>query len=274
MRYLPREDAPFGDKAWAQIDEAVTGSAKSQLAGRRVLDVVGPLGFATRVLDLGEHPADAKATFHDAAAGITAPATLPIPLLHAEFALPIRSLAAAEEGKAPLDTAGAAMAAIACARLEDELIFHGNKALGISGLLSGPGAGKVKLGDWSAEGQAIDDIVKAVNVLDAAGFPGPYTAALAPALYNALFRRYAQGNMTHMDHARQIITEGLVKAPALAAGGVVLAAGKEFARIVLARDMAAAYVGPAGTDYELVILESVCPLVTVREAVCVLESKA
>ncbi|MFQ6097122.1 MAG: family 1 encapsulin nanocompartment shell protein [Armatimonadota bacterium] len=271
MRYLPRGDAPFGDGIWEHIDEAVIGAAKSQLAGRRLLELVGPLGFETRALDRGEGAADVEEAFGGASAAMTAPRTTPIPLLHSEFRLPIRSVAAAEATKAPLDLSAAANAAIACARLEDALVFHGSKALDIEGLLTASGASRLTVSDWSQEGAAVDDLIKAITGLDEAGFSGPYAAALAPALHNALFGRYKQGNMTYLDHARQALTAGIVKAPVLASGGVVLAAGKQFASIVVGRDMTTGFIGPSGTDYEFIVLESICPAITVGEAICVLE---
>jgi uncharacterized linocin/CFP29 family protein len=272
MRYLPREAVPITDRVWEMIDQAVIGPAKTQLAGRRLLETYGPFGFGTRTLDHKEHTASAEATFGDARASMTAPRTTPIPLIYAGFRLSIREIAAAEERGTLLDLDAPAKAAVACARLEDQLIFSGNKDLGIEGLLTTPKASKVRLSDWSQLGQPVEDLLKAVNALDAAGFPGPYTAALAPSLFNALYQRYTEASLTQLEHARQIITGGLVKAPTLANGGVVLAAERHFASLVLAQDMTPAFVGPTATDYEFLVVESLVPRITVPEAICVLEA--
>jgi len=272
MRYLPREAAPISDRVWEMIDQAVIGPAKMELAGRRLLDIYGPLGFGTRSLDHEERPVAAEASFGDARASMSAPQTSPIPLIYSEFTLAVREVAAAEERGSLLDLDAPARAAIACARLEDTLIFQGNRDLGIGGLLTTPGASKVRLGDWAQLGQPVDDLIKAVNALDAAGFPGPYTAALAPALYNSLFRLYERGFRTQLEHARQVISAGLVKAPTLASGGVVLASERHFASLVLAQDMTPAFVGPTAASYQFVILESLSPRITVPQAICVLET--
>ena len=179
-------------------------------------------------------------------------------------------MAAAEERDNPLDLAQVANAAIACARLEEAVIFQGDKALGIEGLLTVSDASRVKLGDWSKVGQPIEDLIKAVDALGGAGFPGPYAAALAPAPFNALFRVYEDSNLTQMEHVRQMITAGLAKAPTLPSGGLVSAAGKQFASILLAQDMTPAYVGPAGPNYAFVVLESLCARIPVPQAICVL----
>jgi len=236
-----------------------------------LLEIEGPFGFGFRSMEMGERSAAGEASFAGARATITATHMVPIPLLQAGFTLPVRDVAAAEEGHALLDVGPVAKAAVACARLEEELVFHGNRALGIEGLLTSPKSAKVMLGDWSKLGQPLEDLVKAAAALDAAGFPGPYAAALAPGLYNELFRIYEHSNVTQLEHVRQLLPAGVVKAPALTTGGVVIAAIREFASILLAQDMLAAYVGPSGANYEFVILESLCPRITMPETICVLQ---
>ncbi len=71
-----------------------------------------------------------RATFHDITATATSAPVLPIPLLRAEFSLPVRDIAAAEETGNLISLAQVAIAAIAAARLEDQLIFHGNREVG------------------------------------------------------------------------------------------------------------------------------------------------
>jgi uncharacterized linocin/CFP29 family protein len=91
-------------------------------------------------------------------------------------------------------------------------------------------------------------------------------------LYNALFLRYPQGAMLQMEHAREVITGGMVKALTLKSGGVVMQAGRHVATIIVGQDLTVAYVGPSGTSYELVVVESLAPRVFIPEAVCVLEA--
>ncbi len=272
MRYLPREEAPISERVWEMIDGAVLGSAKSQLAGRRLLEIAGPYGFGYRAIDRGEQDAGVEVKRGGATASLSSAQTQPIPMLSSSFALSIREVAAAEEHGMQMELKPAVDAAIATAHLEDRLVFEGNKALGIAGLLTVGGAAKVKLGNWSDVGKAVDDLIAAVNALDAAGFAGPYTAGLAPALYNALFLRYPQSDMLQLEHARAIVTGGIVKALTLKSGGVVMAAGRHVATIVVGQDMTAAYVGPSRTDYEFAVIASLAPRIFIPEAICVLEA--
>lgn len=273
MRYLPREAAPFGERLWEQIDRTVIGAASSQLAGRRLLEVSAPLGLGVRAIGKLEKPVEGEGSFHGVTATLTSAQTLPLPLLRSQFALSIRDVAAAEEAGNPIDLAGVALAAIATARLEDALVFHGNSTLGVEGLMTAPGAASVGLGDWEQLGQPAEDLIEAATTLGAAGFPGPYAAALAPRLHDALYRVYEDSNLTQLEHARQIITGGIAKAPALRTGGVVVTVGSQFAHILLGQDMTAEFVGPSGADYEFVILEALVPRISVPQAICVLESE-
>jgi uncharacterized linocin/CFP29 family protein len=254
------------------IDEAALGAAKSQLAGRRLLEISGPYGFGYRAVDATERPAGGEVKRGEATAVLSSAQLQPVPMLSAGFTVAMRDIAAAEEHGVRLELKSAVEAAIATAHLEDKLIFEGNTGLGIAGLMTVAGAAKVKLGNWGDVGKAADDLIAAVNALDAAGFPGPYTAALAPSLYNALFLRYPQSDMLQMEHAREIITGGMVKAATLKSGGVVMQAGKHVATIMVGQDMTVAYVGPSGTSYEFVVVESLAPRVFIPEAVCVLEA--
>ena len=272
MRYLPREDAPISERVWDMIDGAVLNAAKSQLAGRRILEITGPYGLGYRGIDQGERAAGMEASWADATAALSSAAIQPVPMLSAGFLIPIRDVASAEEHGVRLELSPAVNAAVATARLEDKLIFEGNKALGIPGLLNVAGAAKVKLGDWGDVGTGVDDLVAAVNALSAAGFPGPYAAALAPTLYNALYMRYPDSDLLQMEQAREIVTGGIAKAVSLKSGGVVLATGRYFATIVMGQDMTPAFVGPSGTNYEFVVVESLAPRVIIPETICVLEA--
>ncbi len=154
MRYLAREEAPFGARIWEMIDRTVVGAARSQLAGRQLLELIGPLGFGTRAIGRLEAQIGNQASFHDITATATSAPVLPIPLLRAEFSLPVRDIAAAEEAGNLISLAQVAVAAIAAARLEDQLVFHGNREIGLDGLLNAPGSERVKVGGLGPNRQA------------------------------------------------------------------------------------------------------------------------
>lgn len=265
-QYLHRGDAPFGDSVWEQIDRAVVEAAKSQLSGRRLLSTIGPFGLGFKTLPLADAEAKGKKS-EDVTVSVAA--GVPLAMLRSEFSLPARDIAVHEQSGVPLDLAGAAKAAIAVARQEDSLVYYG--VGGVTGLLNTPGTHTIKLKLWKEIGAAVEDVISAVTELDGAGFHGPYTLALAPTTYNLLFRRYAQGNQTELEHIRQIATDGVVKAPGLSVGGVLVDTGCPFAAIVLGQDLMTGFVGPAGGQYEFSISETLALWVKQPQAVCVLK---
>jgi len=155
------------------------------------------------------------------------------------------------------------------AEKEDRILFSGLP--GIDGLLNAEGAGSLTLTKWDKVGAAADQIINAVTKLDEAGFHGPYSMALAPALYNLLFRRYPQGDGTELDHIRSIVTDGVVKAPALRKGGVLLASGSQYTSVAIGQDMVTGFNGPIGDLLEFQIYESLALLIRAPESILVLK---
>jgi uncharacterized linocin/CFP29 family protein len=260
-KYLAREDAPFGSEVWDKLDEVMKTAAKSQLVGRRLLDVEGPYGLGLKAVPLPDPEMEDDS-------GITLGGVLPLAWIEKVFTLGVRDLAAYERDKVVLSTSRVAEAAVEAARLEDELIFHG--AGGMDGLMTVEGANQVNLSGWEEVGTAADEIIGAITTLDEAGFHGPYALALAPGRYNALFRLYGQQNRSELEHIRMMVTDGIYKAPILNDGGVLVATGRLSATIVLGQDMTVGFIGPVGPRIEMTISESLTLRIRRPNAICVL----
>jgi uncharacterized linocin/CFP29 family protein len=267
-KFLHRKDAPFGDEVWNKIDQTVVEAAKSQLCGRRLIKIQGPYGLGLKTLPTSECPVDEKLP-----EGVQMAASCAIPLVavRAGFTLAARDIAAFEQSALPLDLSEAANAAINCAKQEDALVFNGSKKLAMRGLLNAEGAGSMKLKPWNNIGTAAENIIEAVTALDDQGFHGPYALALAPKLYNLLFRRYPQNGSTELEHIKEIVTDGIVKAPVIASGGVLLCTGGPFASIVLGQDLMAGFVGPANGHYDLLVCETLTLWLKEPKSICVLK---
>jgi uncharacterized linocin/CFP29 family protein len=235
-------------------------AAKSQLAGRRILAIEGPFGFGLKVIPVNDC---------DLGGGISGSTFVPVNEIKAEFSLGKRDLASFEKDKLILDLDPVACAAIDCAAKEDQIIFHGIP--GAPGLLTSEGSSVQTLTKWDKIGTAADQVIESVTKLDDAGFHGPYCMALAPSLYNLLLRRYPQGDGTELDHIQRIVTDGVVKAPVLKKGGVLLASGRQYATIVVGQDMTIAFNGPVGDGLDFYVTESLALLVRAPEAICVLK---
>jgi uncharacterized linocin/CFP29 family protein len=266
--YLNRDDAPFGEGVWEQIDNTVVEAAKSQLSARRLLHAIGPYGAGVKTLPFRDAPASGETV---KGATVESSCLVPVAMVHSEFSLSVRDIAASEQAGTPLDLDAAMWAAMNCARQEEQLIYNGFAPLQTVGLLNSPGTRSVKLRPWNAVGDAVEDVIAAVTELDSAGFAGPYALALTPKSYNHLFRRYQYGDRTEMDHVRQIVTDNIVKAPAMPGGGVLVDTSGPYANIVIGQDMMTSFVGPSPARYEFSIIETAALWLRAPEAVCVLK---
>jgi uncharacterized linocin/CFP29 family protein len=258
-KYLARADAPFGSDVWELLDAVMIKVAKRELVGRRLLHIEGPYGLDLKSVPLRDI---------EAASGLTISSSLPVPLLHKTFTLGTRDLAEFEAGQVSLDTRPVAKAALAVSQLEDGLIFNG--VAGMPGLLNEKGTSESKLSAWDEVGMAANDIMAALSKLDQAGFHGPYALALTPERYNQLFRLYPGGNQSELAHLKEMVTDGIHKAPILRSEGVLLATGTQYASIMIGQDMTIGFLGPEETEIAFSVLESLTLRVLVPPAICVL----
>jgi len=267
-KYLHREDARFGKAVWEKLDKTVVEAAKARLAGRRLLPIEGPYGPGLKALGFADQDAGGAISER---VRLRTGSLRPVPVIESAFTLSMRDIAAYEGNSDALDLKPAVDAALLCADQEDALIFRGVKEACLEGLLNAKGAQKNKLSDWKEVGRAVDNILEAVNKIEAAGFRGPYALALSPPRFNMLLRRYPDGNQTELEHLRQVVTEGIVKASVLSAEAVLITAVKELADIVVGQDLTTSLVGMRGRDYEFAVFETAALRLSEPASVCVLQ---
>ena len=214
--YLGREEAPVAESTWKPSIQLLQKRRKAYCQGGNCCRLKDLLGLGVKAVPLGDAE---KGGF-----GISG--MLPLISVSKSFSLGKRDIAAFERDNLPVNWEKVAMAAIGCAKEEDNIIFRGTGQA--PGLLTTKGSGSVSLSSWNTVGKASDDLIKAVTHLDEEGFHGPYSLALAPARYNLLLRRYPQGG-TELEHLQAIVGDGVIKAPVLEDGGVIIASGKQYA---------------------------------------------
>jgi uncharacterized linocin/CFP29 family protein len=259
--FLTREAAPIGEELWELLDKTMLDVARSELAGRRLLEIDGPYGLGLKDVALADE---------EVADGVFVGASLPLTYIQRRFTLYARDLAAYERERSSLDLMPLVAATLDVAHKEDELVFSGSPRT--QGLLTTKGTLSVSLTDWSKVGAAQDDFIAAVNALDGAGFHGPYAAALAPSRYNLLLRRFETAAVSELEVIASMATAGVFKASSLADGGVILQAGKEFAHIVVGQDLSLGFNGPVEGKLEFYVAESLATRVVVPSSVCVLKA--
>lgn len=266
-KFLNRSDAPFSEKVWDLIDSTVAESGRSVATVRRIVHTEAPRGFDLRSLP-GPESEVAKESNEDISVSVS-PST-PVVAVQSQFSLGARDIQGYEESGITFDVSGISRAAKRCIEKEDQILLNGSIAAGVPGLTNTEGVHSSKLGEWKEPGIAAEDLMKAVDKLDSAGFHGPYALALTPSLYNHLFRKYPNSPTLEIDHLRALVTEGIVKAPALKKGGLLIASGKWNVSVVLGQDLMAGFDGPEGRVYEFTLSESIGLRIQEPESVCVL----
>jgi uncharacterized linocin/CFP29 family protein len=267
MDYLNRTQAPFSGDVWKEIDEAANEAAAERLTGRRFLDMEGPFGVGLTTIEVGND--DYCRQPKPGEAGAIMGRAIPVPMLRRSFRMSIRRLAAHIENGQPLDLAPAQDAAEAIADREEEFVYRGQPDFGVYGLQTVEGRQHLDGGDWSAVDRALEDALAAATRLDESGFRGPYALALAPSLYNGLFRIYPGTDTMQLEHLRRLCTRGIYKAPI--EGGVLVDA--RVGVVIMGQDLRAGYIGQDGVHYELYLTESLVLRIDEPKAICTISAR-
>ena len=254
--------APESPELLNKIEEAAVSAARDILTGRRIIDVEGPYGLGLTAVEVGNDdlcrepgPGEASAVLSHA---------LSLPMIYRRFSLSRRRIAAFREMGQPLNLKVVEDAAQAVAMREEDFIYQGQPDFHVHGLLTAAGRNTLQGGDWGSVDQVLDNVIAAVNALDGKGYRGPYGLALAPALYNNLFRRYPGSDLVQIEHLKRLCTRGIVKAQI--EGGVLVA--KDVGSIILGQDLQIAYLSPDAAHENFAVTESLVLKIEAPDAIC------
>jgi uncharacterized linocin/CFP29 family protein len=191
-------------------------------------------------------------------------------MIYRRFAISKRRIAAFHQMGQALNLKAAEDAAQAVAAREEEFVYHGQPDFHLSGLLNAAGRQSIKGGNWDNVDEVLDDVITAVNLLDARGYRGPYGLALAPELYNNLFRRYPGSDLLQIEHLKRLCTRGIVKAGI--EGGVLVA--RDVGSIVLGQDLQISYLSTDAAHEHFAISESFVLKIEAPDAICTIPGQA
>jgi len=251
-----------------EIEEAAVSAAREVLSGRKILDVDGPYGLGLTALEVGNDDVCREPGPGEASAVVSH--ALSVPMIYRRFSLSKRRIAAFEETGQPLNFKVVEDAGQAVAAREEEFVYYGQPTFHLPGLLTAEGRNNIKGGNWNNIDEVLDNVIEAVNILDGKGYRGPYGLALAPVLYNNLFRRYPGTDLLQIEHLKRLCPRGIVKAAI--EGGVVVAT--DVGSIVLGQDMQVSYLGPDAAHENFTVNESMVLKVDAPDAICTISSTA
>ena len=278
MDILDRKSAPLTGEEWERIDEAVVKTARTMLVGRKLIEVLGPLGPGVYSIPYaifsGRKSAgvDMIGDQQDLAVEADRRTTINLPILFKDFKIFWRDVEADRHLGIPLDVSTAAVAAGDVAVQEDDLIFNGHGDLGHPGLLNTEGRLTVKMGDWQEGGGALANAVQAVNALVTAGHYGPYSMAVSPYLFGQTVRVYGNTGMLEIDQVKALLRGNVYPSSALKEKkAVVVATGMQNLNLAVGQDLVTAYTASENMNHIFRVFETIALLVRRADAICTIE---
>jgi len=259
MNNLHRELAPISEAAWAQIEEEASRTLKRHLAARRVVDVAAPSGSALAAIGTGHQrqiaaPGDGVIVHQRE--------VKPLVELRIPFELQRQAIDDVERGANDSDWQPLKDAARIAAFAEDRAIFDGYAAAGIDGIR--PGSSNSKLTLPADVRKYPDSIAEALSELRLAGVNGPYTLVLGADAYTAISSAGDHGYPI-VRHIKQIISEEIIWAPAIAGGLLLTTRGGDF-DLHIGQDISIGYLSHSESAVRLYLQESFTFLLLTTEA--------
>ncbi|HEU4617063.1 MAG TPA: family 1 encapsulin nanocompartment shell protein [Gammaproteobacteria bacterium] len=235
MKHLHRELAPISSEAWEEIDAEAARTLRRTLAGRKLVDFKGPLGW--------DRSAEGRGRTQRIAApreGVEAALRLTRPLVEIEapFVLPRAEIDAIARGARDADLQNVVRAARSAALTEDQAIFRGFAAAGIEGLFErGKGQALTLTDDYEKYPQVV---ATALTWLRNQGIEGPYAIALGPRCYEGLTETTNRGGYPVINMVMQQLDGRIVWAPAVDGAVIMSLRGGDF-ELVVGQDFAIGY---------------------------------
>lgn len=271
MSYLSRESSMISEELWQKIDEAVVGTARQALVGRRFLHVFGPLGVGIESISI-DSAGEVSEVGNDGFVSIQGRKYVEIPAVNHDFTLLARDLENSKRLGLPVDLSQAKRSAQMCARREDQFIFFGNAGLGYEGLLTASGVQKIKRSDWKTGENAFSDIALGIQNLVSKDIYGTYALALSPDLYLDLQRLQPGTGVLEIDRIKKMLDGKVFQSPALGSEKAVLVCSEEENMdLVVGQDLSTAYLEQKDLNHRFRVLETVLPRIKNKNAVVVFE---
>ena len=224
MNHLLRSIAPIAEPGWELLDREARERLTVALAGRKLVDFSGPLGWDHPATNLGRTEAVAAAP-HEGVSAVRR-RVLPLVELRSEFSLSREELRDAGRGAEDVDLAALDESAhrIACA--ENLAVFHGFEEAGIVGITEASSQSPIPLSD---DFDAYPGhVAKAVELLRRQGIGGPYGLALGPDGYTGVIETTEHGGYLVLDHLGKILDGPIVWAPGVHGAVVLSLRGGDF----------------------------------------------
>lgn len=278
MDFLGRDLSPLSEQEWNVLEETILNIAKKTLVCRRFMPVVGPLGAGHQVISydvfLGVEPGSCEVKPGEESQMCEPVRTgtrkhIVLPTIYKPFTVSWRDLEYWRQFNIPMDTSAAASASFATAVAEDTLIIHGNKKLGIEGLLTVEGRQAMSMSDWEVLGNAFNDVSLGIAKLSESGFFGPYYLLLNPKQYFQLNRVYHNTGLLELEQIKKIVADVFYTPIVPQDKAILVSSGPQNMDIVVSLDMSLAYTETVNMVHQFRVMEILVPRIKRPGAVMV-----
>ncbi|MFT4081020.1 MAG: family 1 encapsulin nanocompartment shell protein [Nocardioides sp.] len=260
MNNLHRELAPITEDAWEQIEDEVRRTFKRNLAGRRVVDLVGPSGPRLSAVGTGHIK---TLTAPTPGVQISRREVQPLVEIRVPFSVTRAAVDDVERGAQDSDWQPVKDAATQIAFVEDRTIFHGLAEAGIGGIE--PGSSNAELALPTEASDVPDAVAQALSVLRLAGVDGPYSLLLSAELYTAVAETTDHGYPIR-DHLARLLPDGeIIWAPALDGAVLLSTRGGDY-ELHLGQDLSVGYLAHDAERIDLYLQESLTSFAYTAEA--------
>lgn len=266
MNNLHRELAPISEAAWAQIEEEARRTFKRNIAGRRVVSVVGPAGFSLSAVGTGH--LRGMASPHEGVS-VSQRQAQPLIELRATFTVTKQAVDDVERGAGDSDWQPVKKAAQAIAMAEDSTIFQGLAEAGIAGIV--PTSSNAALPLPESVQHLPEAVARAVSALRLVGVDGPYCLLLSSDLYTEVAESTDHGYPIK-NHLDRLLPDGeIIWAPALTGSLVISTRGGDY-ELHLGQDLSIGYLSHDDKGIQLYLQESLGFLALTAESSIALQT--
>lgn len=248
MNNLHRELAPISQGAWSEIEEEARRTFVLRVAGRKVVDVVGPEGTDLSAVGTGHirpvsAPVDGVLTHEREIRRVIE--------LRVPFTVTRAAVDDVDRGSTDSDWQPVKDAAVLMAQAEDHVIFRGNESLDgiVPSSSNAPVTAPADVVDYPAS------LAQALTTLRLADVAGPYALILPSDAYTLAAETTDHGYPIS-EHLSRILGGGdIVWAPAVDEAVVVSRRGGDFT-LYLGQDLSIGYRSHDSETIELYLQES------------------
>lgn len=273
-------ELPLSPEQANSMLQAAVMEVRRTVVARKLMALFGPLGAGVETVSLetikkdtaAEIDLEGKPDPHPIGAH-EKETYVRVPIIYKDFILHWRDVKWSQDSRSPLDNANAIRAAHQVGDAEDGLLFNGNAALGIHGLLNYPGSQHVKGGDWSMAGDSVKDVYAALKKLLDADHHFPYVLLTSVDMYEQLLKPVRESPVLELEQLSKLCSDGIMWSPQIPPKtAALISTGSQNFDIAVAEDLSIAYLGPNDMNYRFRVYESLVLRVKRPTAICVINA--